>query len=83
MSPGSFPLYRIRATDAAGVEYDKFGGGGVVSDGGLSVTSQVILFSTRNRKGEDNGPPAQIVISLPAKVREIEVPMQFKDLPMP
>ena len=72
-------IYRtVRLLDANGKPYRSSGGGG--GGGGGSITYQVHFHA----RGDDNlGEPERLVWTIPVSVREITVPVEFRDLPVP
>lgn len=70
----------IRLLDANGRAYQNGGGGGGGGDGKLQYT---ISFYGGNQSGQQPGVPVKLVWDIPTSTKEMEVPFEFKDLPIP
>lgn len=68
----------IQVVDDKGTPLRRFGGGG--SSGGGKAS-----FSFRfSRSGRDTvGEPAKLILTVPTETRTVELPIEFKDLPIP
>ena len=70
----------IRLLDAEGRAYQNSGGGGGGDDGKLQYT---INFFARNDGGQQPGDPVKLIWEIPTATKEMEVPFEFRDLPIP
>jgi hypothetical protein len=71
----------VRLVDADGGVYMPGGGSG--NGIGANRMRCQIRFITNNINGRNLGPPAKLVWDIPVELKEILVPIQFKDLPIP
>ncbi|MGA2499580.1 MAG: HEAT repeat domain-containing protein [Tepidisphaeraceae bacterium] len=70
----------IRMVDAKGRQFQFSGGGG---GGGATSWDYSFNFQPRDANGQQIGEPAKLIWELPLEVKEIAVPVEFKDLPLP
>jgi hypothetical protein len=66
----------VKLVDANGKEYGRGGGGW---GGGQRVMDFSVYFNGGNGQSQ----PTELQITLPSQIREIRVPFDFKDLPLP
>lgn len=67
-------------TDAEGHRYSNNGGGG---GGGDQVLTYNLSFSSFGGPDSGIGEPAKLTWRIPTQTREIRIPFEFKDLPIP
>ena len=70
----------IKVVDAKGRQFQWGGGGG---GGGGTSWDYSLNFQPRDANGQQTGEPAKVIWELPLEVKEIAVPVEFKDLPLP
>ena len=70
----------IRLVDAEGRSYQTSGGGGGGGDGKLQYN---LHFFARNDAGQTPGDPVKLIWEIPTSTKEMEVPFEFRDLPIP
>ncbi len=70
----------IRMLDAKGRQFQNGGGGG---GGGMTSWDYSFNFQPRDVTGQQLGEPAKLIWELPMEIKEIAVPVEFKDLPLP
>jgi len=77
-----YPQQTFRMLDARGVPLMRLGNGS--SGGGPDQMDIDIQFQRQNWNGTENaGEPVKLVWEVPTETKEISVPFEFKDLPLP
>jgi hypothetical protein len=71
---------RVTLLDAEGRALSNRGGGGGGSDEKMTYT---YTFSRDMDTGGQTGPAVKVVVEVPTEVKEVEVPFEFKDIPLP
>jgi hypothetical protein len=69
----------IRLEDADGHIYQGGGGGG----GGGGKLEYNMSFSVPPDRQKEFGPPAKLTWSIPTEMKEVTIPIEFKNLPIP
>jgi hypothetical protein len=70
----------IKLLDAKGRPFQNSGGGG---GGGGTNWDYSFNFYPRNEQGQPLGEPGKLIWDLPMEIKAINVPVEFKDLPLP
>lgn len=55
----------------------------IQGDKDTSITSATFTFRKRVGAEGDTGPPAKLIVTIPMQWREVQVPFEFLDLPLP
>lgn len=76
-------LSRVQVFDAKGVEYP--GNGGSTSSSGDSVDVTINVSSLPGARDAQPklGEPDKLVVEIPSEIRQLEIPFEIKDLPLP
>jgi hypothetical protein len=69
-----------KLTDANGKSYNNFGGGGGGSNNKLEYT---INYGVNGNPNNAPGEPVKWVLEVPTKTHEMQLPVEFSDLPLP
>jgi len=70
----------IQLVDAAGRSYSS---GGLSGGGGVAQLTYSLTFNAQSPDGQKLGAPAKLIWDIPLEVKEISIPIEFKDLPIP
>ncbi len=70
----------IKLLDARGRAFQNHGGGG---GGGGTKWEYSFNFAQRDDQGQALGDPAKLIWDVPVEIKEVAVPVEFKDLPLP
>jgi len=77
-----YPQQTFRMVDARGVPLMRLGNGN--SGGGVDQMDIDIQFQRQNWNGTENaGEPVKLLWEVPVETKEIAVPFEFRDLPLP
>ena len=77
-----YPQQTFRMVDARGVPLMRLGNGS--SGGGVDQMDIDIQFQRQNWNGTENaGEPVKLLWEVPVETKEIAVPFEFRDLPLP
>jgi hypothetical protein len=77
-----YPQQTFRMLDARGIPLMRLGNG--TSGGGADQMDIDIQFQRQNWNGTENaGEPVKLVWEVPVQTKEVTVPFEFKDLPLP
>ena len=75
-----FSAHNVKLLDAKGVAWT-FAGNGI--NGGNNAVDVTIDFSCDAHTPPTPGEPARLVLQIPTECKEIAVPFEFTDLPIP